>query len=56
MSTTTISLPRPFIFTNAWPPSVLIGDLSASAYMAKRTAQRQSPLPVWAGIRPAAVL
>src|SRR5882724_11631496 len=24
MSTTTISLPRPFIFTNAWPASALI--------------------------------
>src|SRR5688572_27190804 len=35
MSTTTISLPRPFIFTNAWPASALMDHPSARGYMAK---------------------
>src|SRR4051794_25875278 len=36
MSTTTISLPRPFILTKAWLASVLMGRLLSSPYMCKR--------------------
>ena len=50
MSTTTISLPRPFIFTNAWPASALIGRTFSPTLYGERLAPRQ-PLHMAVGTK-----
>src|SRR5437667_12484214 len=49
MSTTTILLPRPFIFTNAWPASALIGRSLHPRLYGEGLAPRQ-PLRMAAGL------